>query len=389
MSNSNRLHPDNHAERIASVSQAVNDAMDSAKDSVEKTVESAREQIGESIAHAREHIELSKQNLQDTANRTKAATQSFWRRLGSSFAGWFDTAAIAEVRVDISQDKVNWLRVLPFLGVHLMCLGVFFVGVSPIAIAIALAMYVIRMFAITGFYHRYFSHKSFKTSRAMQFIMGLWGASCVQRGPMWWASHHRHHHKTSDQPQDFHSPMQHGFWWSHMGWIMGDSAFKTDESQVPDLAKFPELKWLDRYDMAMPFVLGGFMMLLGMALEKWAPSLGTTGPQMLIWGFFVSTVVLFHGTVTINSLSHIWGNRRYNTKDDSRNNWFLSIITLGEGWHNNHHHFPGAARQGFFWWEYDITFYGLKVMSWLGLIWDLKPVPESFKYAHLKIKPNK
>ena len=169
-----------------------------------------------------------------------------------------------------------------------------------------------------------------------------------------------------------------------MGWIMGDSAFKTDESQVPDLAKFPELKWLDRYDMAMPFVLGGFMMLLGMALERWAPSLGTTGPQLLIWGFFVSTVVLFHGTVTINSLSHIWGNRRYNTKDDSRNNWFLSIITLGEGWHNNHHHFPGAARQGFFWWEYDITFYGLKVMSWLGLIWDLKPVPDAFKYAHLK-----
>jgi len=131
------------------------------------------------------------------------------------------------------------------------------------------------------------------------------------------------------------------------------------------------------------------MMLLGMALEKWAPSLGTTGPQLLIWGFFVSTVVLFHGTVTINSLSHIWGNRRYNTKDDSRNNWFLSIITLGEGWHNNHHHFPGAARQGFFWWEYDLTFYGLKVMSWLGLIWDLKPVPDAFKYAHLKIKPNK
>ena len=168
-----------------------------------------------------------------------------------------------------------------------------------------------------------------------------------------------------------------------MGWIMGKSAFRTNEKQIPDLIKFPELKLLDRFDLVLPFVLGGFMLGLGIFLEKFAPSLGTNGPQMLIWGFFVSTVALFHGTVTINSLSHVWGTRRYKTNDDSRNNWFLAIITLGEGWHNNHHHFPGSARQGFFWWEYDLTFYGLKVLSWFGLIWDLKTVPESFKNAHI------
>jgi stearoyl-CoA desaturase (Delta-9 desaturase) len=263
-------------------------------------------------------------------------------------------------------------------------LGVFIVGFSWAAFGVAVLMYWVRMFAITGFYHRYFSHKSFKTSRAFQFVMGLWGASSVQRGPLWWCANHRHHHKTSDQPEDFHSPVQHNFWWSHMGWIMGKSAFRTDEKQIPDLVKYPELKWLDRFDLVVPILLAVVMLYLGKALEKYAPGLGTNGPQMLIWGFFVSTVVLFHGTVTINSLSHVWGSRRYKTKDDSRNNWFLAIITLGEGWHNNHHHYPGSARQGFFWWEYDLTYYGLKAMSWFGLIWDLKPVPENFKNAHLK-----
>jgi stearoyl-CoA desaturase (Delta-9 desaturase) len=384
MSSIERLHPSQPEETIVQVSAAVNQAMDNAKDSVEKTVAAAREQVEQSLACAKEHLELSKQSIQDTATRTSAATRSAGARIFRSLISWFDTSAGEASNVPISEDRINWLRVLPFLGVHLMCLGVFFVGFSWFALGVAVFMYIVRMFAITGFYHRYFSHKSYKTSRAMQFIMGLWGACCVQRGPLWWASHHRHHHKTSDEPADFHSPVQHGFWWSHMGWIMGNCAFKTDERQVPDLAKFPELRWLDRYDMVIPIALGAVMLGLGMALERFAPGLGTNGPQLLIWGFFVSTVALFHGTVTINSLSHVWGNRRYDTKDDSRNNWFLAIITLGEGWHNNHHHFPGSARAGFFWWEYDLTYYGLRVMSFFGLIWDLKPVPPTFKHAHRK-----
>lgn len=389
---SNTFRTDASEDALTQVQQVVDEAVDA----VEKSVTQAKDRVGESFAHAkgkalaaREQLEASvesalessKTSLNETAERTK----SWWSGIKVALTRWIDTSP-SDQRVSIAEDKIDLVRTLPFIGVHLMCLGVFFVGFSPIALAVAIFMYVIRMFAVTGFYHRYFSHKSFKTSRTFQFIMGLWGASCVQRGPLWWAANHRHHHKNSDQPEDFHSPVQHGFWWSHMGWIMGKSAFSTDEKQIPDLTKFPELKWLDRFDLVMPVLLGALMLGLGMFLEAYFPALGTNGPQMLIWGFFVSTVVLFHGTVTINSLSHVWGSRRYQTKDQSRNNWFLAIITLGEGWHNNHHHYPGSARQGFFWYEYDLTYYGLKALSYLGLIWDLKPVPELFKNAHLKPK---
>ncbi len=385
---------------LANVQAQVQQAVDDAVLSVEKSVSQAKEIVEDSFNSACDRAATAKTQIsagmtqlsissKQSINSTVDKTRNVKRGLVVAFQRWFDTT-VDETPVSIQEDKIDLVRTLPFIAVHLMCLGVFFVGFSWTALAVAIAMYVIRMFAITGFYHRYFGHKTFKTSRAFQFVMGLWGASSAQRGPLWWAANHRHHHKTSDQPADFHSPVQHGFWWSHIGWIMGKSAFRTDEKQIPDLVKFPELKLLDRFDLVMPFVLGGLMMALGIVLQKYAPSLGTSGPQMLIWGFFVSTVVLLHGTVTINSLSHVWGSRRYKTSDDSRNNWFLAIITLGEGWHNNHHHFPGSVRQGFFWWEYDLTYYGLKVLSWMGLIWDLKTVPESFKSSNLIVqKPNK
>jgi stearoyl-CoA desaturase (Delta-9 desaturase) len=237
----------------------------------------------------------------------------------------------------------------------------------------------VRMFAITGFYHRYFSHRSFKTSRIGQFIFGLLGASAVQRGPIWWAAHHRHHHRYSDKPEDIHSPVQQGFFWSHMGWFMSHKHFAADLSRVKDLLKYPELRFLDRFDIAVPTALGVGVFLLGVLLKHVAPGLGTNGWQMLVWGFFVSTVAVYHGTYTINSLSHVFGRQRYNTGDTSRNNVWLAIITLGEGWHNNHHHYPASVRQGFYWWEFDITFYMLKVMAFFGVIWDLKPVPAAIR----------
>ena len=145
-----------------------------------------------------------------------------------------------------------------------------------------------------------------------------------------------------------------------------------------------ELRFLDRFDILVPVALAVFLFLLGGWLETRAPGLGTNGPQLLIWGFFVSTVVLFHATVTINSLAHVWGKRRYQTRDDSRNNLWLALLTLGEGWHNNHHHYPASTRQGFYWWEIDITFYLLKAMSWVGLVWDLKPVPPRIRDARTR-----
>lgn len=292
---------------------------------------------------------------------------------------WLDAGTGVTVTDAAQVDRVDWLRVLPFVGMHLVCLCVFFVGVSPVAVAVAVAMYALRMFAITGFYHRYFSHRSFKTSRAAQFLFAVLGASAVQRGPIWWAAHHRHHHAFSDQPQDVHSPVQRGFLWSHMGWFLSRRHFTPDLSRVRELLRFRELRLLDRFDILVPVALAVAMLLLGKALEQWMPELGTTGWQMLVWGFFISTVACYHATYTINSLCHGFGSRRYATRDDSRNNAWLALLTFGEGWHNNHHHYPAAARQGFYWWEVDLTFYGLKLLQWCGVIWDLKPVPEAVR----------
>lgn len=303
-----------------------------------------------------------------------AATTVPQRKQFSSLRNWFDSAASNDVPTD-KADRIDWLRAAPFVAMHLACIGVIWVGISPIAVIVAAVLYAVRMFALTAFYHRYFSHKTFKTSRMVQFIFALIGAACVQRGPLWWAAHHRNHHRNADTELDPHSPTVYGFIWSHVGWFLTPRAFKTHMEHVKDLSKYPELRWLDRYDTLISVVLGFALYGLGALLEHVAPGLGTTGGQMLIWGFFISTVVLFHATVTINSLAHRWGTRRFDNKDDSRNNAFLALITFGEGWHNNHHFFPGTARQGFRWWEFDITWYGLRLMAALGLVHDLKPIP--------------
>ena len=304
------------------------------------------------------------------------------RRYFIALARWIDTSAGGTSSAEGPQ-KTDWFRCIPFVAVHLMCLGIIWVGWSPVAVGVAIALYFIRMFAITGFYHRYFSHRSFKTTRLAQFGFAVMGATCVQRGALWWASHHRLHHQRSDEPADVHSPRQHGFIWSHIGWITSESNFRSELRVVRDLMKFPELMFLDRFDALVPTILAFALFGLGVLLERKAPGLHTTGMQMLIWGFFVSTVVLAHGTFTINSLAHVFGRRRYATGDDSRNSFTLAMVTLGEGWHNNHHHYPAAARNGFFWWEIDITYYVLKMMEVVGIIWDLRKVPKQLLHEDL------
>lgn len=289
---------------------------------------------------------------------------------------WFDTEAGADTLPETDQKEVDWLRIVPLIFLHLGCLGVFWVGWSWTAVIVSLTLYFIRMFAITGFYHRYFSHKTFKTNRAWQFVFGVMGNASVQRGPLWWAAHHRHHHRHTDQEQDVHSPSRHGFWWSHIGWMTSKANFATKMTYVKDWAQYPELRWLNRFDTVVPIVLAISLYGFGELLEHFAPQLGTNGWQLVVWGFFISTTVLLHATVTINSFDHMYGTRRYDTPDTSRNNALLSLITLGEGWHNNHHHYAVAARQGFYWWEIDITYYLLVLMSWFGIIRDLRPVPE-------------
>ncbi|WP_329741500.1 acyl-CoA desaturase [Dyella sp. A6] len=295
-------------------------------------------------------------------------------QLRRSLRQWFDTAS-TPLPEGAAADRIDGLRALPFAVLHLACLGAIWTGVSTVAVLTAVALYALRMFALTGFYHRYFSHRTFRTSRTVQFVFALIGAACVQRGPLWWAAHHRHHHRHADTAADPHSPQVHGFLWSHMGWFLTPRAFRTELERVPDLARYPELRLLDRYDTLVPVLLAVALYAIGTWMQHIAPGLHTSGMQMLVWGFFISTVVLFHATVTINSLAHRFGSRRFDTRDDSRNNPLLAVLTFGEGWHNNHHFFPGSARQGFRWWEIDLTWYGLKLMSALGLVHDLKPVP--------------
>jgi stearoyl-CoA desaturase (delta-9 desaturase) len=246
--------------------------------------------------------------------------------------------------------------------VHLACLAAFFTGVTWSAAAVCLALFWLRMFGVTAGYHRYFSHRSYRTSRPFQFVLAVLGTLAVQKGVLWWSANHRVHHKNSDQPDDIHSPVQRGFWWAHVGWILSPDYEETDFERIGDMAKYPELRWLNEHYLVPPVALAALLFLVG-------------GATWLVWGFFISTTLLWHSTFTINSLAHVWGSRRYDTTDTSRNNVWLALLTMGEGWHNNHHRYMSSARQGFFWWEVDASYYTLLALSRLGIVWDLHQPP--------------
>ncbi len=250
-----------------------------------------------------------------------------------------------------------------FWAIHLAAVvGVAVLGWSWRGLALAALLYVPRMFFITAGYHRYFSHRAYRTSRWFQLVLAVGATATFQKGVLWWAAHHRVHHRRSDQEGDLHSARRDGFWWSHMGWFLCRDLEDTDLTRVRDLARYPELRWLGTYWLVPPLVLAGLLLLVG-------------GWFALVWGFAVSQVLTWHGTFTINSLSHMFGSRRYATDDDSRNNVVLALVTLGEGWHNNHHHYQVAARQGFHWWQLDLTYLVLRVLAGLGVVWDLHGVP--------------
>ncbi len=256
-----------------------------------------------------------------------------------------------------------WVRRLPFWFVHVAALvGAIWVGWSWQACAWLLGGYAVRMFAVTAGFHRYFAHRSFKTSRAFQLVLAVLGMGAAQQGPIWWASHHRRHHKFSDEPGDTHSPRQGGLWWAHLGWVLSNKWEKTEHELVRDLERYPELRWVDGHDAVFVIGYGILLYVLG-------------GPTALIWGHFVAMVACWHVTFCINSLAHVWGRRRYATDDDSRNNALLAVLTFGEGWHNNHHYYQRSARQGFHWWQIDISYYVLKLLELVHLVRDVEGVP--------------
>lgn len=261
-----------------------------------------------------------------------------------------------------ADERVNWVSSIPFILAHFVPFLAIFTGVTWKAVILGVVLYFGRMFFITAGYHRYFSHRAYKTSRVFQFILALGGSMAAQKGALWWASHHRLHHRFSDTERDIHSP-QKGFWWSHMGWILCDKYKDTDYDLIKDFAKYPELVWLNKHDWVGPWLLG----IASYLIAGW--------PGLII-GFFGSTVLLWHATFTVNSLNHVFGRRRYVTTDTSRNSAILALWTMGEGWHNNHHYYAAAARNGFFWWEYDVSYTILKVLSYFRIVSRLRVPPE-------------
>jgi stearoyl-CoA desaturase (delta-9 desaturase) len=258
-------------------------------------------------------------------------------------------------------ERINRTSSIPFLALHLVPVLIVFTGVSRTDLVLCAALYFGRMFFITAGYHRYFAHRSYKMARVPQFLMALGGTTAAQKGPLWWAGHHRDHHRYADTDRDIHSPSK-GFWWSHVGWFLSNRFKATNVDGIRDFARYPELRWLDRHDWVGPWALGIASFLF----------FGWSG---LVVGFFTSTIFLWHGTFLVNSVAHVFGRRRYDTDDTSRNSLLVALATGGEGWHNNHHHYPASARQGFFWWEIDPTWYGLRMLSWVGIVRGLRAPP--------------
>ncbi len=265
---------------------------------------------------------------------------------------------------DEPHNDIVYPAMIPFLAVHAAALGVFWTGITTTAVVICVVLYLVRMWALTAGFHRYFSHRSYKTSRWFQFFLAFLGQTSAQKGVLWWAATHRHHHRHSDTPEDVHSPKHAGFWFSHVGWIFSPQKNDPDYSTIQDFYKYPELRFLNKhpYFPAVLLAIGCYMV---------------AGWPGLFVGFFLSTVILYHAVFAINSVAHVVGKQRYVTADDSRNNWWLALVTLGEGWHNNHHHYQSSTRQGFFWWEIDVSYYVLRALSWIGLVWDLRAPPKA------------
>ncbi|MBY0229980.1 MAG: acyl-CoA desaturase [Gemmataceae bacterium] len=268
---------------------------------------------------------------------------------------------------------VNAVKASPFIALHLLALFVFWTPFTAAAGWLLLATFALRTFGITAGYHRYFAHKAYKTSRVFQFVLAWLGCSAVQKGPLWWAGHHRGHHRHSDTPADPHSPHETSFWWAHVGWIMSNEYSKTPDDDIPDFARYPELRFLDAFHWVPGIVLAVASYLIA-------------GMPGLVWGFLVSTLIVYHCTFCVNSINHLFGSRRYATPDDSRNNWVVALLTFGEGWHNNHHHYQSSANQGFYWWEIDISYSALVVLSWFGIVWDLRR-PGDKALHHRRVKP--
>lgn len=266
------------------------------------------------------------------------------------------------------RERINWPLSIPFVILHLLPLGMIWFPPSTGDLIACAALYVARMFFITGCYHRYFAHRGYKLNRVMTFLVAFGGGTSAQKGALWWASHHRWHHRFSDTDRDPHNSGR-GFWWSHLGWILCNKYNETHYETIKDFAKYPELVWLNKHHLIPPTLLGVVVWLIG-------------GWSALFCSFFLSTILLYHGTFAINSLTHKWGKARYKTGETSKNSFILALVTLGEGWHNNHHYYASTANQGFFWWELDISYYIIRLLGVVGLAKDIRTPTDRARFKN-------
>jgi stearoyl-CoA desaturase (Delta-9 desaturase) len=280
-----------------------------------------------------------------------------------------------------SQEREFSSRAALTIPIHVFAFGALFTGARAFDWVVLLVLYAGRMFFLTAGYHRYFAHRAFRTSRFVQFLLAWGGCTALQRGPLWWAGHHRRHHRYSDRPLDVHSPKK-GLYWSHYGWVLGRRNDATPLEYVRDFGAFPELRWLNTY-----YFVPGLLLMASVFAAGWlSGGTLTTGLSALFVGFFLSTVVTYQTTYLVNSSAHIWGTRRFATLDTSRNNFIVALLTHGEGWHNNHHHCPHAANQGFYWWELDLSYVVIVVLEKLHLVWDVRR-PTAAQLARHRLGP--
>ncbi len=286
---------------------------------------------------------------------------------------YFRRASTAKpLAIDVGGDRTvddvvrypNWLDYAGYGLFHVAAIGgAAATGVSLQALLICAACYLFAMMGISIAYHRYFAHKAFKTSRAFQFVLGVWGSLAVEKGPLWWASAHRHHHRYSDTANDIHSPLHRGYLFAHSGWFLDRRIRHADFALCPEFARYRELVWLDRWNWIPVTVYAGLLYF----------AFGLVG---LVWGFFVATVAVWHMTHLVGSILHgPIGYRRFATPDNSRNSLLLALPLLGEGFHNNHHCFPYSARCGLAWWEVDINWWVIRALAAAGLVWSVRVPP--------------
>ena len=265
--------------------------------------------------------------------------------------------ATANIRKISEPQRLNWPTTIVMALFHVGALAALFMF-NWHALAAAIFLYWLATgLGISMGYHRLHTHRSYKVPVGLEYFFALCGSLTLEGGPISWVATHRIHHQKSDQPGDPHSPRD-GAWWAHVGWlILGEANHNNTRKMskyAPDLAKDPFYVWLNNYHWVPLLVLGVVLFAIG-------------GLPLFLWGICLRIVVGLHATWLVNSATHMWGARRFPTRDDSRNNWWVALLTFGEGWHNNHHAHPTSARHGLAWYEFDPTWILLKVLRRLGI----------------------